>query len=100
MRILWTLFKVIIGLAVAIPLTFVALGVTVGIVGLLLGLAILAFKLACIGFVGYGLYRLMRHFIAPAAPSRRTLSALPAPDPYYVAAMRELDREMGHAPGR
>lgn len=100
MRILWTLFKVIIGLAVAIPLAFVALGVTVGIVGLLLGLAILALKLACVGFVGYGLYRLVRHLIAPASPPTRTVSALPAPDPYYAAAMRELDREMGHAPGR
>ena len=100
MRILWTLFKVIIGLAVAIPLAFVALGVTVGIVGLLLGLAILALKLACVGFVGYGLYRLVRHLIAPASPPRRTLSTLPAPDPYYEAAMRELDRDMGRTPVR
>ena len=94
MRILWTLFKVIIGLAVAIPLAFVAVGVTVGILGLVLGLAILALKVACVGFVGYGLYRLVRHFIAPAPTLRHTLNALPAPDPYYDAAMRELDREM------
>lgn len=100
MRILWTLFKVIIGLAIAIPLGIVALGVTIGVVGVVLGLAILALKLACIGFVGYGLYRLVRHFIAPSSPPRRMVSSLPAPDPYYAAAMRELDREMGHTPGR
>jgi hypothetical protein len=100
MRILWTLFKVIIGLAVAIPLAFIALGITVGVVGLLLGLAILALKLACVGFVGYGLYRLVRHLIAPASAPPRVVSALPTPDPYYAAAMRELDREMGSASGR
>ena len=100
MRILWTLFKVIIGLAVAIPLAFVALGVTIGLVGVALGLAIVALKLACVGFVGYGLYRLVRHFMSPASTPPRVVSALPAPDPYYDAAMRELDRDMGRAPGR
>ncbi|CAN5398926.1 hypothetical protein BH09GEM1_BH09GEM1_28020 [soil metagenome] len=100
MRILWTLVKIIIGLAIAIPLGIVALGVTVGVVGLVLGLAVLALKLACVGFVGYGLYRLVRHLVAPTPAPTRTIGALPMPDPYYDAAMRELDREMGRTPGR
>ena len=100
MRILWTLLKVIIGLAIAIPLGVVALGVTIGIVGVVLGLAVLALKLACIGFVSYGLYRVVRHFLAPTPSPIRTVGSLPMPDPYYEAAMRELDREMGRSPGR
>ena len=100
MRILWTLVKVILGLAIAIPLGIVALGVTIGIVGVALGLAILALKLACVGFVGYGLYRLVRHLMAPAPAPVRASASLPMPDPYYDAAMRELDKEMGRAPGR
>ena len=100
MRILWTLFKVILGLAIAIPLGIVALGLTIGVVGVVLGLAILALKLACVGFVGYGLYRLVRHLMAPAPAPVRASASLPMPDPYYDAAMRELDKEMGRAPGR
>ena len=100
MRILWTLIKVIIGLAIAIPLGIVALGVTIGVVGVVLGLAILALKLACVGFVGYGLYRLVRHLVAPEPAPVRPVASLPMPDPYYDAAMRELDREMGRAPVR
>ena len=100
MRILWTLFKVILGLAIAIPLGIVALGVTIGVVGVVLSLAILALKLACVGFVGYGLYRLVRHLMAPAPAPVRASASLPMPDPYYDAAMRELDKEMGRAPGR
>ncbi|MEP6990612.1 MAG: hypothetical protein ABJA80_06745 [bacterium] len=96
MRILWTLFKIIIGLAIAIPLAIVALGV----VGVVLALAILALKLAVVGLIGYGLYRVVRHLVAPSSPARRPVASLPAPDPYYEAAMRELDREMGRAPGR
>ena len=73
---------------------------TIGIVGVALGLAILALKLACVGFVGYGLYRLVRHFVAPAPLPVRTVGSLPMPDPYYDAAMRELEMEMGRAPVR
>lgn len=95
MRILWTLFKVIVGLAIAIPLAVVALGVSIAIVAVMLGLAVLVLKLACIGFVGYGLYRVARHLFGSAPPSVRPRQALPMPDPYYDAAMREIDREMG-----
>jgi hypothetical protein len=101
MRILWTLLKVIIGLAIAIPLGIVALVMAVGILGGLLGLAVLALKLACVAFVGYGLFRVARYFFAPAPkPQAYLLRELPMPDPYYQAAMRELDAEMGQTPAR
>ena len=59
MRILWTLLKVIIGLAIAIPLGILALALTVGVVGTLVGLAFLTLKLAVVGFLGYA-FRLLR----------------------------------------
>lgn len=97
MRILWTLLKVIIGLAIAIPLGIVALVLTLGILGSLFGLAVLALKLACVGLVGYGLYRVARFVFSPSpkptTPPMRELTT--PPDRYYEAAMRELDAHMG-----
>ena len=95
MRILWTLFKVIVGLAIAIPVGLLALAVTVGAVGTVIGLAIAALKLACVAFVGYGLYRFARFVLAPAPKTIPRVSELPPADPYYQAAMRELDSELG-----
>ena len=95
MRILWTLFKVILGLAIAIPVGILVVALTAGLVGTLVGLAILALRLAIIAFVGYGLYRVARFVFAPkpraTEPMIRELSA---PDPYYAAAVRELDAEL------
>jgi hypothetical protein len=95
MRILWTLLKVIIGLAVAIPL-FIVVSVTIlGVLGTLLGLAIVALKLAFLGLAGYTLFRLARALIAPAPKAAPiSVAELPARDPYYEAAMRELDSEL------
>lgn len=96
MRIVWTLLKVIVGLAIAIPLGILALGLTAGLLGTLIGLAVVALRLACIGLVGYGMYRFARFVFAPSpkvqAPPVRELSAH---DPYYDAAVRELDAELG-----
>lgn len=101
MRILWTLAKIIIGLAIAIPLGVVALALALGILGSLLGLALMALKLAFVGFVGYGLYRVARYFVAPdPKPTSYPTRELTMPDPYYEAAMRELDAEMGHTSRR
>jgi hypothetical protein len=101
MRVLWTLLKIIIGLAVAIPVAFLALALTAGLVGTLFAFVIIAVKLAIVGAIGYGLFRLARAAFgpshkAPAAPIRE-LSAS-APDPYYDAAVRELDAELGVRP--
>lgn len=100
MRVLWTLLKVIIGLAVAIPVAFLALALTAGLVGTVLAFVIIAVKLAIVGAIGYGLFRLARSMFAPSrqppAPVREL--GTPAPDPYYSAAMRELDAELGVRP--
>jgi len=97
MRILWTLLKVIVGLAIAIPVGFFVLTLAAGVLGALLGLTILALKLAFVGLAGYAIYRVARRLFAPApkpvAPVQREL---PAADPYYDAAMRELNSELGH----
>lgn len=101
MRTLWTLFKVIIGLAIAIPLGIVALVLTLGIFGIVLGFALLAIKLALVAFVGYGLFRVARYFFAPApTPGAEPVRELPMTDPYFVAAMRELETEMKRTSGR
>jgi hypothetical protein len=87
--------KVVVGLAVAIPLGIAALAISLGILGGLLGLAVLALKLACVGFVGYGLFRLARGlFGATPTPPAQSIRELRPVDPYYDAAMRELDTEM------
>lgn len=100
MRILWTLFKVILGLAIAIPVGILALAVTAGVVGTLVGLAILTLKLACLGLIGYGLFRVARFVFAPGTktPSVAPVRQISAADPYYEAAMRDLDSELGGRP--
>ena len=94
MSIFWKIFKVILALAIAIPVGILALALTFGVLGTLFGLAIAVLKLACIGLVGYGLFRIARFMFAPkpkfTAPVTREL---PPADPYYDAAMRELDAE-------
>ena len=94
MRVFWTLLKIILGLAIAIPLGVVALALTVGLVGTLVGIAILTLKLALIAFVGYGLYRAARFFLAPTKTTPPPMRELPPADAYYEAAMRELDSEL------
>ena len=58
MRILWTLAKVILALAIAIPLGILAVGLAMGILGSLFGIAILVLRLAILGFIGYGAFML------------------------------------------
>jgi hypothetical protein len=103
MRILWKLAKVVIGLAIAIPVAMVALAMMFGILGTVLGLAFVALKIACVGLVGYGLFRVAKYVFAPA-PKPAVARELPAGDQhgdrYYEAAMRELDSELGLRSGR
>jgi len=93
MRVLWMLIKIIVGLAIAIPLGVLALALTLGLVGTLVGIAILVLKLACVGLLGYGLYRVARLAFGPSKPP--PVRELPPVDKYYEAAMRELDSELG-----
>ena len=102
MRFLWTTFKVLIALAIAIPVGILALALGFGVLGALLGLAVLALKLAVVALLAYGTFKLVVALAggrrpAPAAPAPH---ALPAPDPHYEAAMRELDEVLGERPRR
>ena len=95
MRILWTLIKVAVGLAIAIPLGVMLLGLTVGLVGTVIALAFMALRLACLALLAYGVFRVGKFFFASGSPAPTPVRELPARDPYYDAAMRELDAEMG-----
>ena len=103
MRILWTLAKVVIGLAIAIPVALIALivlGAAIGVLGAMVGLAVLALKLAVILLVAVGCVRLVRRLFRGPAPARPVAGALPAADPYYRAAMQELDLEFSESTDR
>lgn len=98
MRLLWTLLKVVIALALVLPISIIVLATALGVFGALFGLAVLALRLAVVGVIAYGAFRLVgalmrgsRSRSIPAEPN-----ALPPVDPHYEAAMRELDRELGH----
>ena len=97
MRVVWTFVKIVIALALAIPLSIIVLAAALGILGALVGFAILAVKVAVIGLIGWGAFRLITRLVGgPAKANRRKpVEALPPVDPHYEAAMRELDRELG-----
>ena len=49
MGMLWKLFKIVIALALAVPLSIIVLATALGVLGALMGLAILTLKLAVVG---------------------------------------------------
>jgi hypothetical protein len=97
MRLLWTLVKVVIALALVIPVSIIVLATALGLFGALLGLAILTLRLAVFGLIAWGVFRLgVTLFGASASRSRpNEVRQLPPVDPHYEEAMRELDRELG-----
>ena len=101
MRIIWTMLKVIIGLAIAIPLAIVVFATTLGVLGAVIGIAFFALKLAILAFIGLAVFRLgVRLFGSKPAPAEPMARALPPADPHYAAAMRELEMELGERPPR
>jgi hypothetical protein len=96
MRILWTLLKVVVALAIAIPLSIIVLGTALGILGAMVGLAIIALKFAIIGLIAWGAFRLIGRLVGgPSTNVRRNaIPEAPPVDPHYEAAMRELDQEL------
>ena len=71
MRIVWTLVKIAIGLAIAIPLGLFLISAAFGVVGAVVGLTVTAVRLACIwsSLLGraakwhrLGLFRLAQRF--------------------------------------
>jgi hypothetical protein len=98
MKPLWTLVKVVLALALVIPLGIVVLATALGIFGALMGLAFMALRVALICLMVYGAFRFVGWlFRAPTAErsAPAQLKPLPAVDPHYEAAMRELDVELG-----
>ena len=96
MKVLWSVLKVALVLALVIPVSIIVLGTALSIFGALLGLAILVLKVAVAGVVVWGLFRLLRALFGRSTkPEASRVQQLPAVDPYYAAAQRELDRELG-----
>jgi hypothetical protein len=97
MRVLWTLVKVAIALVLVIPVAIIVLATALGLFGALLGLAILTLRIAIIGLMLWGGFRLVKWMFRDRspAPRPREVQDAPRPDPHYEAAMRELDRELG-----
>ena len=97
MKLLWTLVKVALALALVIPVGIIALALALGIAGALVGLAFVALKVAVFGLAVYGAAKLITYLLRGprAAPQPAAPAPLPPVDPYYQAAMRELDRDVG-----
>jgi len=97
MKVLWSVLKAALVLALVIPVSIIVLGTALSIFGALLGLAILVLKVAVAGVVAWGLFRILRAVFGGRAPKPEAsrVRQLPAVDPYYEAAQRELDRELG-----
>ena len=97
MRVLWTLLKFAIAAVLIVPVCIIVLSTVLGILGAVVGLAILALRVAVVGLVVYGAYRLISRLVRGPAPTAapRDIPQLAPADPYYEAARRELDRELG-----
>jgi len=100
MRLLWTIVKLLLALAIVVPISIIVLAVTLGLFGAVIGLAFVALRLAAFGLLAYGLVRLVGRLVGGRArgPRSGATPELPMPDPHYEAAMRELDRELGVTP--
>jgi hypothetical protein len=99
MKVLWTLLKIALVCALAIPLSIFLLGTAISVLGALFGLAMVVLRIGIIGLVIYGGFRLFGLLFGggktKAQPQFVEMKELPRPDPYYESAMRDLDRELG-----
>lgn len=95
MKVLWTLLKVAVVLVIAVPVSLILVGVVVG-------LAAVVLRLAVLGLLAYGAFKLAARLLRGPKPSRpvREVPALEPADPYYTAAMRELDHDLGESTRR
>jgi hypothetical protein len=99
MRVLWTLLKVVLVLALVIPVGIIAMATVLGLFGALVGLAFVALRLAIVGLLAYGAFKLVARLLrgSPSRSQPAPIKQLPPVDPYYEASLRELDRELGHS---
>lgn len=99
MRILWNVLKFALVLALVIPLAIIVLATALGLFAALLGLAVLALRIAIVGLIVWGVYRLGKALFGGSRVRTRADEArqlVPVHDRYYEEAKRELDRELGH----
>jgi hypothetical protein len=92
MKVLWTLVKVAVALVLVIPVSLLLLGVF----GTVLGLAIMLLRLALLALLAVGAFKLIARLMRGSAPRVEPKAAprLSSVDPYYQAAMRELDLDL------
>ena len=95
MKVLWTLLKVVLVLVLAIPASLIVLGVF----GTVLGAAFVLLRMALVALLAYGAFKLVARMIRGPAPRtpRKEPQRLGSADPYFDAAMRELDHELPEA---
>ena len=98
MKVLWTLVKVALALVLVIPVSLLLLGV----VGTVLGLAVMLLRIALFGLLLFGAFKLVARLLRGPAPrvEAKPTPRLSARDPYYEAAMRELDVDLPEARAR
>jgi hypothetical protein len=92
MRLFGKALLVVTALVVALPLAIIALVAV-------FGLAIVALRIAIVVLLVWGGYRLLKALFGRSRKQSRTdeYTRLGPVDPYYEAARKELDRELGHA---
>jgi hypothetical protein len=92
MKVLWTLFKVALALLVMIPVGMIVLGIA----GAIFGMAFLALRLAVLGVLAFGAFKLVARLMHGPAPRVEVRDAprLASVDPYYQSALRELDKDL------
>ena len=91
MNVLWKVVKVVLALVLVVPLSLMALG----LFGTILGLSIALLRLALLGLLAYGAFRLAARLIrGPKHIEPAKAPSLNAADPLYDAAMKEIDRDL------
>ena len=95
MRFIWTFVKVVLVIALIVPVSVIALSMAMGILGAAVGLAVMILRLAIIGLLAWGAFRLATKLFGWKRAEPAPVMVLPRPDPYYEAAKRELDQELG-----
>ena len=99
MKVIWTILKVAIGLALVVPISIIVLATALGLLGAMLGLAFLVLRIAVVALIAYGAFKLFARLFRSPTPKAvpREIRQLAPRDLHYEAALRELDRELGHS---
>ena len=84
-----------LALALVVPVAIIALSVAMGLLGALVGLAVLTLRFAIFGLIAWGVFRLAAALLGWKRAEPAPVRELPRPDPYFEAAKRELDQELG-----